>query len=300
MNGNVERGGSEMYLSPREKSKEQREKLGKMVKDIALLNNKEAYDRYGLQGLLDAECQIKPQGYIKILGKELVDESDSEVHERELEFSDAQHPGMQRYYKTEYGIEGEENIIAKWRQETSEKPGNQTELAVTALLHKILGDRYFIVRTAKYDDYHNGIDNLIVDKETGVVICAFDEFHEGGTGDSTESKYRKLPKTAMDGGAELRFGLKMEDGKLQRASLENLPVFYLGLNAQELQELTETMITESMTELSEKESLIYKKLISTVGTQMNILQNQKLPEGVSKNLHRFAESFEALNNYPKN
>ncbi len=60
------------------------------------------------------------------------------------------------------------------------------------------------------------------------------------------------------------------------------------------------MVTGSMDELSDQEKIIYKKLIGTVGEQMKTLQNQKLPEGVTKNLERFSESFEALNNYPKN
>lgn len=294
-----ETGGAEGYSNLIERSSPPRERLRKLIKDISTALNKEAYDLHGLNGLLDAECQVKPQGYAKLYGQELIDESQAEVHERELEFSDALHPGTQKFYLETHGIEGEEQIIAKWKQEKRENKNTQMELAVTALLHKVLKERYFVVRTSEYDDYMNGIDNIIVDKETGVVICAFDEVHEGGDGSRTNDKQSKISKTARKDGAEIRFGLKVEDNKLQRAGLENLPVFYLGLTTTELEDLMNHMNYENMDQLSDKEKSTYLKLIGSVGEQMELLQEDKLPEGVKQNLNRFQESFEALNSYPK-
>jgi hypothetical protein len=293
-----ERGGSEAFQNIVEKPKPP-EKLNKLIKEISLTLNKEAYDKHGLNGLVDHEGQIKPQGYSKIYSKDELAYFQNEVHKRELEFSDAEHPNIQRYYKETYGIEGENNIISQWKKEKKENKNTQMELAVTALLHKILQDRYFVVRTSEYDDYHNGIDNLIVDKETGVVICAFDEVHEGGTGERTNDKQGKIEKIATKGGAKIMFGLNMANGKLQRTALENLPVFYLGLTTKELQDLIENMDSENIDQLSEQEKTTYIKLISSVGEQMEVMQKKNLPTEVKNNLEKFQESFEALTNYPK-
>lgn len=295
----IEQGGSEHFQNSVEKPKKTKEALSAFMKDIAMQINKEAYNSHGINGLLDSEGQIKAQGYTKIHSQELIDESIAQVREREAEFSDASHPGTQKFYKETYGIEGEDAIIDQWKKEKKENKNYQLELLVTALLHKILNDRYFVVRTSEYDDYHNGIDNLIIDKESGVVVCAFDEVHEGGTGQRTEVKQEKIAKIARKGGAEIRFGLSFENGTLKRASLENLPVFYLGLTTNELIDLTQEMSYDFNGEISDQERNIYIKLIDSVEDQLKGLLKEKLPAEVKTNLENFKNSFDALRNYPK-
>ncbi len=64
----------------------------------------------------------------------------------------------------------------KWHKEEKEKNfGELWEKAKTVILNKIIGTEFIVVRASKHDDYENGVDNIIINKETGNVVCAFDE-----------------------------------------------------------------------------------------------------------------------------
>ena len=78
---------------------------------------------------------------------------------------------------------------------------------------------------------------------TGEVVGAFDEVHEGGDGSRMDKKKEKILKIAKRGGAEIRYGLKLENGKLARAGLTGIPVFYLGLDSAALTELIQGLAT---------------------------------------------------------
>ena len=180
----------------REKPKNNSEKLKGLLREIANSLNREAEESYGISGLLDDECQVLMTGYQEIYSQAFLEQSARDVREREIAFSGATNPNVQHNYRVQYQIEGQDNIIAKWKENKKKEKNSQMEMVVTALLHKVLGDRYFIVRTSEFDDYHNGIDNIIIDKQTGAVVCAFDEVHEGGVGDRTQKKQEKISKTA--------------------------------------------------------------------------------------------------------
>lgn len=54
-------------------------------------------------------------------------------------------------------------------------PANIAEIATTLLFDKVLNKDFIIVRASTYDDYENGADHLIIDKQSGAVICGLDE-----------------------------------------------------------------------------------------------------------------------------
>lgn len=171
------------------------------------------------------------------------------------------------------------------------------EMAVTALLYKVLKDRYMIARTHDYDDYINGADNIIVDKETGAVVCAFDEVHEGGMGDRQREKEAKVQRVVKKGGANVRFGMHLNEGKLERAKLEHLPMFYLGLNTGELEELMNSMDYDPAASPSEVEMQIYTKLVASLKQQVEDLAQVDAPEKVRARLADFKDSLIVLESY---
>lgn len=291
-----ESGGSEEFQNPKEKPKNPNEKLRGLMKNVAQALNKEAYDVHSLNGLVDSEGQIKPQGYLKIHGQELLDESAAEVRLRELEFSGVGDLIAEKNYASE-GVEGEDQILAHWREQKKNQKNTQTELAVTVLLYKILKDRYFVVRTSEYDDVVNGLDTLVIDKTTGIIVCGFDEVHDGSRGVLTEEKKDKILRKARKGGAKIRFGLKIENQKLARTYLENLPVFYLGLTTDELNELIANMDPEDINEPSDHEKIVYSSLIDSVKEQVVLLGAETLPSGVKANLQSFKEILNTLSNH---
>ncbi len=289
--------GSEAFAFKAERPKNTKELQKKLILDISAQVNEEVERDHGISNLLDSECQVKTEAFKDIYSEDFIAQSAQAVHEREIEFSGATRPNMQAFYKDQHGIEGEEAIIAKWKSEKKKNKNTQMELAVTALLYKVLHKNNFIFRTNPYDDYINGGDTIIIDKETGSVVCAFDEVHEGGSGDRTLEKQNKISKIAHKGGARLRFGLVMENGKLKPSKLENLPIFYLGLNTEELNSLMENMEYDLNKEPSPQEIAIYKKLIDSVQEQFGLLEKEDLPEPVTKRLTKFKETLVNLGQY---
>lgn len=285
------------FEQKQEKPQQPWQKIEALMQEITSLQNQEAKDLHGLDNLLDSEGQINAESYREIFGDYVVDESNTAVNDYEIEFSSADDLTAQRNYKADFGIEGTEAIIEQWQKEKRTQKNYQMELAVTALLHKILGEEYFVLRTSKYDDYRNGIDTLIVNKATGVVVCAFDEVHEGGDGTRTSAKQLKVLEKAEKGGVEVRFGLAMEQGKLKRSELKNLPVFYLGLSSAELTSLMQNM-TGMNEELSEQESAIYKKLVGLVREQLTSLGNNKnLDSKIKWNLIQSSRTLSSLESF---
>lgn len=280
-----------------ERPKNIRELQKKLISDISINLNQEVEQNHGISNLVNSECQVRTEAFEDVYSQDLLEDSAFDVHEREVEFSGATRPNMQAFYKDQHGVEGEEAIITKWESEKKKNKNNQMELAVTSLFYKVLSKRYFIFRPAKYDDYLNGIDNIIIDKETGSVICAFDEVHEGGDGDRTLVKQEKITKIARKGGARVRFGLAIEDGKLKRTKLENLPIFYLGLKTDELNSLMENMEYDLNKDPSLQELEIFRKLISSVKEQSLILEKEELPEAVTNRLDKFKDSLVNLSQY---
>ena len=203
------------------------------------------------------------------------------IHKRELDFTSANNPRVQDFFKRRFGINNPNEIIAKWKEEKSKEKNSLMEMAVTALLFEKLGDDFLVVRTATYDDYKNGADNLIIDRKTGEVVGAFDEVHDSGGGKYTEAKEKKIINIAKKGGTEINYGLKLVDGKFVRAELKSVPVFYLGLEESEFEKLKNGLVNNN-TEMKDE---IFDKLIESLSTQYRLLKQYGKTDEFRTNLN---------------
>jgi hypothetical protein len=68
-------------------------------------------------------------------------------------------------------VKGGQNSI----EESLLSDGERFEVLKTIVFYKFLNEKFIIVRTSSYDDVQNHVDNLIVEKETGNIVCAFYE-----------------------------------------------------------------------------------------------------------------------------
>lgn len=254
--------------------------------------NKAVESKYSLGVLLKRDAALDPEGYAELYGKEAIKADANFVRERELEFSGANIPNVQAFYRSEHGAKTEDEVITKWRENKSREKNGQMEMAITALLSQKLGKDFIVVRTAPYDDYKNGVDNLILDCVTGEIVGAFDEVHEGGDGRRTEEKKSKIQKVAKKGGAEIRYGLKLVDGKLTRASLKGVPVFYLGLESTELVELVKGLGENN----AQKTNEIFEKLLASLAIQHTELKKSASTPDFNKRLESFGQSLSRLTN----
>ncbi|MDD2757808.1 MAG: hypothetical protein PHD72_00340 [Patescibacteria group bacterium] len=246
--------------------------LAEMMRQIAEQINKDVLAEYGLADFLNSDNSLNMNGYADgPHTAEKVRADEASVFASDLNFSGARSKDTQE----EYGVNTPEAVVPLYRERKKLQKNYQMEMAVTALLHKILGGDYLVVRASALDDYNNGVDNIIINKQTGEVICAFDEVHESGTGERTEKKNQKIKTLAVRGGAKVRYGIKMEKGKLQRASMSNVPVFYLGLSSKELENLLDNMNFDLDGEIQPKEYETFAQLVASLKEQLAVLNGMK-------------------------
>jgi len=268
------------------------EMLKKVLDNQSKQTNETANKEYGLDNLLLSDVALNASEYTHLYGEEAINADEEFVRKCEVDFSSANNANVQAFYLDKYGAKNEDEIIARWRENKSQEKNGQMEMAVTALLAQKLGKNFLVVRTAPYDDYKNGVDNLIFDRMTGEVVGAFDEVHEGGAGQRTKEKELKIKKITEHGGAKIRYGLRFADGKFVRGALEGVPVFYLGLESAELVELEEGIRTNNE-EITDK---IFKKLINELTSQHALLEKSAGTSEVRARLTFFGRTLLQLTN----
>jgi hypothetical protein len=240
--------------------------------------------------LLHRDATLNMDGYAELYDAALLKADKAFIREREIDFSSARNANVQKYYREEHGAQTEDEIIEKWHENKSHEKNTQMEMAITILLSQKLGEEFLVVRTSSYDDYKNGVDNLILDRITGEVIGAFDEVHEGGDGSRTETKKEKVQKIANNGGARIRYGIKLQDGKLVRVKLDGVPVFYLGLHTSALTELIKGLGENDQ----EKTDEIFRILLASLEEQCTELQKSTKPSPFRQKLSSFGQSLSRL------
>ena len=286
------------------------EKLQSVMKQISQEVNAEVAKKYGMEKLVDTSLHIDLAHFSRKKGgiykKEDIDADKKKVEICEREFSGVDSEKAQRNYKAMHGLQGEvgteelkQEILRVFREEKEKNKSSQAEMVITALLHKILKERFLVVRSSLFDDYTNGIDNFILDKETGAVICAFDEVieNEGDKARGESGKAEKIKKIAMKGGTEAKYGVSLSDGKLVRNAVQNIPVFYLTLESKDLNELTNDLFYSERGTRTDAEQKLFSHLVHSIKEQKGMLEALNLPLVMKEKLQSFETSLDALVGY---
>lgn len=156
--------------------------------------------------------------------------------------------------------------LATWRRTSEEKLPNVAEKALTVALNDTLKDKFIVARASLYDDYNNGFDLEIINKETGDTICGVDYVLGDDNFNGADKKEGKLQKIMDKGGATIKYGAKLENGVLTRAALKNTPAFYLALKKSELTDLVSGLKTGGKNR-EEVDHKIFSKLLSSLTEQ---------------------------------
>lgn len=182
--------------------------------------------------------------------------------------------------------------VEEWRYSKDKNPATITEMAVTASLHRLLKERFIVARASVYDDYRYGIDNVLIDKETGAVVCGLDEVlgHEGD--DGAAKKEEKIKKILAKGGASLKYGATIKEGKLERQSLKNIPTFYLSLSKEELDNLLKDL--KDNNEATDRERALAAKIILSLEQQAERNMAEVKNETLANNFESFKASLEVI------
>jgi hypothetical protein len=227
------------------------------LNEIALKLNKEVNEKFPY--FINKEGQIGMNGF----SEEEIEKDRKDVLAKEKLFS---------------GDDGKDKV--EWSRDKKRNPSNITEIALTILLQKSLGKDFIVARSSKYDDYLNGVDQVIVYVPTGEVVCGFDEVIGNVGDDGGEKKKEKLEKIMTRGGANIKYGAQLKDGKLVRSEVKNVPAFYVSLSKENLRELLESLKNNSQGDTEQK---IFSKLLAS-------LENQAAGQKMNSNLRTKTDS----------
>ncbi len=295
----------ESYDTPTEQTERRRnseesfEYLNDLLKMVEKDISRELEEKYGTNRLIGRDCSIRMDAFYELDREQLGKDKES-AKEREKEWSGINNPGGRNRLINEYGLKKDatdQQILEKWSLERGKGKSKQLEMVVTVLLHKAFGDRYIVVRSSKYDDYFGHFDNVIVNKETGAVICAVDEVRENVRSERRSEKEEKILEISRAGGAKLAYGFTFNAGQIELRSLKNLPIFCLGLNEDEYDEIVNAVEYKSgeANELNSTEKTILDKILASIRAQRDALladPEVQRQHAVVENLKRVDELLE--------
>lgn len=193
------------------------------------------------------------------------------------------------------GVTSPQRFLDLFEKQELNKPGIKAEMVVTLLLHKVLGKEFLVVRSSYFDDNKNGVDNLVVDRRTGNVVCTFDEVNDDVGGRKMARKSEKVVTTAQNGGSSVKYGLTFVDTpegkKLERCKLDNIPLFAVALGMNDLNALLETVDFDPDAPCSAVELQFFAKLMKALEDQQKILAEHSTQEDAKRHLEEFKLSF---------
>ena len=170
-----------------------------------------------------------------------------------------------------------DKIIKKKVEKENISQGILFEIFKTSLFNKFLKENFLILRSSRYDDIKNGVDNLILEKNEKNVICAIDDVTQTKlSGYFEEKKKEILHKNLELNGAQLKYGVYFEKDKngqrlLKKGPLKNIPLFYLPLTQDYLKEGLNNFIP-SLNEYSDYEKKLMKYFLSAFMFQIRMME----------------------------
>lgn len=197
-----------------------------------------------------------------------------------------------------------EEFKKKWFPDLSEKEirekklktiGEKLEILKTTIFSKFLGEEFIVVRTSVYDDIANKIDNIILGKKTGNIVCALDEVGEA-FGERYEEKKIKVLERNKKGGGCLKYGLRVEKNKENQPKLilgkiDSIPIFYLVLPEKYIEEGIKKFIP-SFDKKSDYEENLFKYFVRLLLSQIGYFKLERDLKPTLKTLKDQLDHFE--------
>jgi len=186
-------------------------------------------------------------------------------------------------------------IQKEWQEKSTDKErvGEKLEMLKTAIFNKFLGEEFIVARSNMIDDIDNGVDNVILERTTSNLVCAFDEVADISGPIYQEKAAKILEKNVDHSGASLKYGLGLDlkTKKFVPTALENIPIFYLALPEEYINELIKTF---NRSVKSQEETKLFSYFISSLQTQIKALDLKIsiLPPKMRQRLEIFQQTIE--------
>lgn len=169
-----------------------------------------------------------------------------------------------------------------------------------AIFVKNLDDKFVVARSSQYDSMNNNASIIILERETGNLVCAFNEVAEVGT-----DRYKRRADFVHDlnlrKGTSLKYGIGSEmnggERKITLGPVENIPVFYLALPSSQLKGGMKEFVPEAGNQ-SEFERKLFLFFLASINAQIKGLEinEDRLNPTVKNRMAAFKKVIESQEN----
>lgn len=195
----------------------------------------------------------------------------------------------------EFYAREQKQTLEDWQKNKDKSRSTIAEMAITLVLHRLLGNRFIVARASKFDDYTHGIDNILIDKETGSIVCGFDDVLGYNGDDGGDKKSKRVNESLLRGGSFLDYGATIEKGKVLRKDFRNIPTFFVSISKDELDIILSDL--EKNTESTENEKRLISKIVNSLEKQKKEADSMAIMVSLRNNLNNFTKSLEVIKKY---
>lgn len=268
---NSEKQPARLQENNYENNSEFKEKLKELLEYLNIMS--EDLNKQGIP--VDKDCRINIDSFSSIYSAGKIKKNKEYVKK------------LERIFILESLSNNGKNKILK---DKIEFKGEEMEMLKTAIFHKNLSPDYIVVRTSKYDDYANNVDNIILNRKTGSVICAFDDIAPIGEYYYKEKKRKTLNRNKANNGATIKYGISVDKEKIVLSRMNNIPIFYLALGPD--------MLKKGIEEFGDnkQEKKLFEILISEIELQIKKIEYEfkNLDPELKKHFDDFKKFIESI------
>ena len=194
-----------------------------------------------------------------------------------------------------HGDVADETVVRK----DSVQENERLEMLAYAIFWKNLKEKFIVARASRHDGDINKVHTVLLEKETGTLVCAFDEVGETA-GIDYEKKLEAIRKQNVEeGGAALKYGLRVETKDNKKAivpgATKNIPLFYIALPRDRVDKGVKEFIP-SPTSQSDFEQKLFAYFTSTILSQVNGLElySGRMEPALRERLREFKKALEGF------
>jgi hypothetical protein len=189
----------------------------------------------------------------------------------------------------------EGKTIEKWRADREREPGMIAEMAVAVALHSRLQENFIVARASKWDDVKNGVDFILLDKDSGAMVCGVDMVIGCPEGEGVARKDNKIMEKMEVGGADIRYGATIKNGNLFRQEMKEIPTFFLAISWKELLNLLNEIKNKKNGRAATESLGLLDKLITSLEKEYAKAEKDlKLSRNLKDHLLEFEDSLSLL------
>jgi len=286
-----------------ENAYERREKpidaLFRLTKEISKETNAHIKEKYGVthnlvddRGMLSMDFFSRENG--GIYTPEEIESDKQNILEKEIEWSGAEDPRVQEFYKTQKKVEGKEEIAREWMKNKEKEKSSQMEMLTNLILYKTLREKFIVARASRHDDL-GGIDSYLVDTDTGDPVCVIDEVHDHERVGRKDEKWERVESIGK-GGKTMKYCVVPEGDKLVQKEIKNIPVFFVSLTTEEIVRGMEGFSRNLDNTPNELESDYFNKFTILLQEEYDRVKDMQMPRVTKENLEKFRCALQTMKN----